>query len=331
MINQDLHLHPHTLERDTLDHLATRDGFGRAILEAAEQDDRVVALCADVTESVRLDGFKEKFSTRYIEMGVAEQNMATVASGLANYGKIPFMATYAVFSPGRNWEQIRTTIALADLPVKIMGFHTGVSVGEDGATHQMLEDITLMRVLPNMTIIVPADAEEAYKAVLASVHTNKPTYIRFTRHKTPVFTTPDTPFTIGRAEYLWRSHEPKVAIMGSGPILYDALQAAQILEREGIGSSVLNLHSVKPMDIEKVKEAARDAGAVVSVEEHQILGGVGSTIAEILSQNTPTPLEMVAVHDRFGQSGRAEQLLQEYRLDTGAIIDAARRALARRQ
>jgi transketolase len=330
MLNQDLHLHPNTLDRDALEHLATRDGFGRAIIEAAEADERVVALCADVTESVRLDGFKEKFPTRYVEMGVAEQNMATVASGLANYGKIPFMATYAVFSPGRNWEQVRTTIALADLPVKIMGMHGGVSVGEDGATHQALEDITLMRVLPNMVILVPCDAEEARKTVLASVHNHKPTYIRFSRHKTPVFTTPETPYAIGRAEYLWRSNEPKVALMGAGPILYDALQAAKILESEGIGSSVLNLHSVKPMDIDKVKEAARDAGAVVSVEEHQILGGIGSTIAEILSQNTPTPLEMVAVHDRFGQSGTPEELLHEYRLDTGAILDAARRVIARK-
>jgi transketolase len=310
-------------------HEALREGFGRAIVAAAEQDERVVVLCADVTESARLDAFKAKFPTRYIELGVAEQNMAVVAAGLAEYGKIPYIATFAAFSPGRNWEQIRTTIALANLPVTIIGLHTGVSVGEDGATHQALEDITLMRVLPNMQIIVPVDAHEVEKAVHAARTTPRPTYIRLTRHKTPVFTSAETPFEIGRAEYLWRHHEPKVAIMGAGPILYDVLQAARILEQEGIPVSVLNLHSVKPMDIEKVKEAARDAGAVVSVEEHQILGGVGGTIAEILSQNTPTPLEMVAVHDRFGQSGSALELLREYRLDTGAIIDAARRAYGR--
>ncbi len=330
MILPHLQLHPDTLDQDTVPHEATREGFGRAIVALAERDERIVVLCADVTESARLDAFKAKFPTRYIELGVAEQNMAAVASGLAEYGKIPYMATFAAFSPGRNWEQIRTTIALANLPVKIIGLHTGVSVGEDGATHQALEDITLMRVVPNMQIIVPVDALETEKAIHASLSNNAPTYIRLTRHKTPLFTTAETPFAIGRAEYLWRSHEPKVALMGAGPILYDALQAARILEQEGIGTSVLNLHSVKPMDIEKVKEAARDAGAVVSVEEHQILGGVGGTIAEILAQNTPTPMEMVAVHDRFGQSGTAEELLHEYRLDTGAIIDAVRRALARK-
>jgi transketolase len=329
MIYQNTHLHPDVLDEDKLEQKATRDGFGAGVVEAATRDERVVALCADVTDSVRLTAFKEAFPTRYIEAGVSEQNMALVAAGLANYGKIPFMVTYAVFSPGRNWEQIRTTIALSDLPVKIVGMHTGVSVGADGATHQALEDITLMRVLPNMQIVVPCDAEEARKATLAIAWNGKPTYIRCTRPHTPVFTTAETPFTIGVAEYLWRSEQPRVAIMGAGPILYEALQAARTLEGEGIGTSVLNLHSVKPMDVEKVKEAARDAGAVVSVEDHQILGGVGGTIAEILTQNTPVPQELVAVHDRFGQSGTPEELAREYRLDRHAIVDAARRAHAR--
>jgi transketolase len=329
MINNDLQLIEHIFDKDALVQAPVRDGFALGVVEAGEKDERVVVLSADVSDSVRASAFKEKFKERYIEVGVSEQNLATLASGLANYGKIPFIAAYAVFSPGRNWEQIRTTIALSDLPVKIMGMHTGVSVGLDGATHQALEDITLMRVLPNMTIIVPCDSEEARKAVLASTWNKKPTYIRFTRHHTPVFTTKDTPFEIGKAEYLWRSHEPKVAILGAGPLLYDALQAAKILEGRGVGSSVLNLHSIKPMDIPKVLEASRDAGCVVSIEEHQILGGVGGTIAEILAQNTPMPQEMVAVHDTFGQTGTASELLEHYRLNTQGIVDAAIRAYDR--
>ncbi len=330
MLPHDQKLHPDIFSVTLLPHRATRDGFGDAIVEVAEGDERVVVLCADVTESVRLAAFKERFPDRYVEMGVAEQNMALVAAGLAAAGKIPFIAAYAAFNPGRNWEQIRTTIALSDLPVKIMGMHTGVSVGPDGATHQALEDITLMRVMPNMRIIVPADAEEARKAVHAVVRNDKPTYVRFTRMETPVFTTHDSPFAEGRAEYLWRSNEPRVALIGAGPLLYAALQAARALEQEGIGTSVLNVHSVKPMDIEKVKEAARDAGAVVTVEEHQILGGIGSTIAEILVQNTPAPQEMVAVHDRFGQSGTPEELLVQYGLTQDAIVAAAKRVLERR-
>ena len=326
MMNPEAQLHPDTMNAVRLPKRATRDGFGDAMLALGEHNMEVVALCADVTESVRLALFKKKYPERYIELGVAEQNMAVVAAGLANYGKVPFMTTYAVFSPGRNWEQIRTAIALSELPVKIMGMHTGVTVGPDGATHQALEDITLMRVLPHMVIVVPADAEEARKAVYAAAENGKPTYIRFTRNATPVFTTNATPFAIGRAEYLWRSETPRVALMGAGPVLYHAFEAARVLEGEGIGTSILNLHSVKPMDIERVKEAARDAGAVVSVEEHQILGGLGGTIAEILTQNDPVPQEMVAVHDRFGQSGKADELLEHYRLSVGAIIEAARRA-----
>ncbi len=330
MIQKEAYLHTHVFETDALSHEATREGFAEGIVEVGARDPRVVVLSADVRASVRADSFAEMYPERYVEMGVAEQNMATVASGLANYGKVPYMVTYAVFSPGRNWEQVRTTIALSNLPVKIMGMHTGVSTGEDGATHQSLEDITLMRVLPNMRILVPCDKEEARKAVLSAVSNNAPTYIRFTRHKTPVFTTPETPFQEGMANYLWRSNEPKVAIIGAGPILYDALCAVKVLESEGIGTSVLNVHSVKPMDIEKVLEATYHAGAVVSVEEHQILGGVGGTIAEILVQNNPVPQEMVAVHDRFGQSGTAEELLDFYNLNIQGIISAVKRVLARK-
>ncbi|HCC05216.1 TPA: transketolase [Patescibacteria group bacterium] len=329
MITQELHLVTDIFDREKVEKTSLRSGFREGILEAGERNERVVVLSADVSDSVYASAFKEKFPERYIEVGVAEQNLATIASGLANYGKIPCIATYAVFSPGRNWEQIRTTIALANVPVKIMGMHTGVSVGPDGATHQALEDITLMRVLPNMTIFVPCDKEEARKAVLTAIANDKPTYVRFTRHDTPVFTTSKTPFEAGKAEYLWRSREPRVAIMGAGPLLYEALHAARMLEERGIGTSVLNLHSIKPMDIAKVLEAARDAGAVVSVEEHQILGGVGGTIAEILMQNHPIPQEMVAIHDTYGQSGTAQELLEYYNLTTEGIVQAVLRAHAR--
>jgi transketolase len=330
MLNSDLALHPELFNVDALPRRALRDGFGDGIVEIAERDERVVVLCADVTESVRLMTFKERFPERYIEMGVAEQNMMAVAAGLAQYGKIPFVVTYAAFSPGRNWEQVRTTVALSELPVKIVGMHTGVTVGPDGATHQMLEDITLMRVLPNMILEVPMDAEETRKAVHAAVGNGKPTYIRCMRHDTPYISTSDTPFTPARAEYLYHSADPQIAFIGAGPILYDALMVARGLDEEGVGSIVLNVHSVKPMDVERVKEAAGRARSVVTVEEHQILGGIGGTIAEITSKNTPVPIEMVAVHDRFGQSGTPSELLHEYRLDQPAILDAARRVLTRR-
>ncbi len=329
MILHDTHLHEDIFDTGKLEHAGLRDGFGAAIGELADSDERVVVVCADVSKSVRADVFRKKHPERYVEVGVAEQNMAGVAAGLAQVGMLPFMVTFAAFSPGRNREQIRTAIALSDLPVKVVGTHTGVSVGPDGATHQALDDITLMRVMPNMQVVVPADREEARKAIHASAAVNKPIYIRLTRHETPVFTTTDTPFEIGRAEYLWRSPQPRVALMGAGPLLYEALHAARMLEGEGIGTSVLNLHSVKPMDIDRVKEAAGDAGAVVSIEEHQILGGVGGTVAEILAQNTPMPLEMVAVHDAFGQSGTAQELLEHYGLTRGSIMEAARKAHGR--
>ncbi len=329
MVPNDQKLHTDVFDIGKVPYASLRDGLSEGLLELAEKDERVVVLSADVSESVKVAAFKDRYPERYIELGVAEQNMAGVAAGLANYGKIPYIAAYAAFSPGRNWEQIRTLIALSDLPVKIMGMHTGVSVGPDGATHQALEDITLMRVVPNMQIIVPCDKEEARKAVVAASTNGKPTYIRFTRPKVPHFTTTETPFRQSRAEYLWHSDSPQVAIIGVGPILHDALLAARELEREGIGTSVLNVHSIKPMDIEMVLEATRRAGRVVTVEEHQILGGVGGTIAEILAQNTPLPVEMVAVHDQFGQSGTAEELLDNYGLNIEGIMLACKRVLSR--
>ncbi|TSC70107.1 MAG: transketolase C-terminal domain protein [Parcubacteria group bacterium Gr01-1014_49] len=316
----------------------TRDGFGKGAVEAGKADPRVVVLCADLAESTRAEWFEKEFPERFIEMGVAEQNMATVASGMAAAGKIPFIASYAVFSPGRNYEQIRTTIALNHVPVKICGMHAGVSVGPDGATHQMLEDIGLMRMLPGMTVIAPGDAEEAQKAVVAAAKTDGPVYIRFSRSATPVFTTSKTPFSIGKALTLWDSckghpcaHESHkgvpcraVAIFSTGSLSYAALQAAHALSKDGIESIVLHLPTVKPLDEEAVLAAVRQTGRVVTVEEHQAAGGFGSAVAEFLVQHLPVPMRIIGVADAFGQSGNPDELLGHYGLDALHIVEAAR-------
>ncbi|PIT96597.1 transketolase, partial [Candidatus Campbellbacteria bacterium CG10_big_fil_rev_8_21_14_0_10_35_52] len=312
MLNKKLKLVENIFDINSIKQSPTRDGFGRGLVEAGEKDERIVALCADLSESTRMRWFQEKFPKRYIEIGVAEQNLATVASGLANYGKIPFIASYAVFSPGRNNEQIRTTISLNNVPVKIVGSHAGVSVGPDGATHQALEDIALMRVLPNMTVIVPCDDEEARKATFAAAFTDTPVYIRLARDKSPVFTTTETPFEIGRAEILFESKNPQAALIACGNLVHNALLAADDLEKEGIGVIVLNNHTIKPMDANAVLSAAKKAGAVVTIEEHQIAGGMGSAVAEILSQENPTPIEFIGVRNQFGQSGQPNELIEHY-------------------
>ncbi|MCR4325571.1 MAG: transketolase family protein [Patescibacteria group bacterium] len=319
----------------------TRNGFGDGLVEAAEGDDRIVALCADLTESTRMEAFAKKYPERFVEMGVAEQNLATVASGMAAYGKIPFIASYATFSPGRNWEQIRTTISLNNVPVVIVGSHAGVSVGPDGATHQALEDMALMRVQPNMTVISPCDSEEARKATLAAAKCPGPVYLRLAREKTPVFTTRETPFTIGKAEIFWRapaseqqkaSSEPKnsVAIFATGPLLHNALLSARELEKESIAATVVNVHTIKPLDEDRIVRIAREAGAVVTVEEHQVAGGLGGAIAELLARESPTPIEFIGVHDQFGQSGKPEELIAHYHLDAPSITEAAKKAVGRR-
>ncbi len=311
----------------------TRDGFGKGSVEAGKKDPNVVVLSADLAESTRADWFQKEFPDRFIEMGVAEQNMATVAAGLANYGKIPFITSYAAFSPGRNYEQIRTTVALNDVPVKVCGMHAGVSVGPDGATHQMLEDIAMMRALPNMIVIVPADAEEGRKATAAAAFTGKPAYLRFGRDKVTTFTTPETPFEIGKAYYVWKPDggaKPDVVIIGAGHLVYDALEAAKELEKKGLNVSVINSHTVKPLDEKTIVAAAKEAGAVVTVEEHQVAGGFGSAVAELLARTHPTPIEFVGVEDKFGQSGEPAELLAHYGLDTKAIKKAAERVLKRK-
>jgi len=307
---------------------ATRDGFGAGVVEAGRADERVVVLCADLKESTRAEVFEKAFPERFVEMGVAEQNMAAVAAGMALVGKVPFIASYAAFNPGRNYEQIRTTIALNEANVKICGMHAGVSVGPDGATHQMLEDIGMMRMLPGMVVINPGDAEEARKATIAAAKHEGPVYLRFGRAPTPVFTTPETPFEIGRALVLWDSRigehgsEPTVAIMATGSLSYTALLAAQKLAGEGIPSLVLHVPTIKPLDEAAILDAAMFTGRVVTIEEHQAAGGFGSAVAEYLSERHPVSLKRLGVQDVFGQSGTSEELLAHYGLDVAAVVRA---------
>ena len=328
MINQNSKLVENLLDKSKLEMTATRDGYGKGLVEAGEKDERVVVLCADLTESTRSLWFAEKFPARFVQLGVAEQNMATVAAGMANYGKIPFISSYAAFSPGRNNEQIRTTIAINNLPVKIGGAHAGISVGPDGATHQALEDIALMRVLPRMVVLVPCDAVEAQKATMAAAFNGAPTYIRFGREKSPVFTTTETPFAIGRAE-IFREGKDAV-IIGCGMLLHNALMAAEELSKEGIECMVVNSHTVKPLDEKTIIEAAKKTGAVVSVEEHQVNGGLGSAVAECLAKNYPVPQEFIGVQDRFGESGEPAELIEAFGMGVGAIKEAVKKVIERK-
>lgn len=313
--------------------IPTRDGYGKGVVEAGEKEEKVVVLCADLTESTRSHWFAEKFPERFVELGVAEQNLATVAAGMANYGKIPFMSSYATFSPGRNNEQIRTTISINNVPVKIVGAHAGISVGPDGATHQALEDIALMRVQPNMVVVVPCDAVEAQKATFTAAFNGKPTYIRVGREKSPVLTTKDTPFEVGKAE-VYREGPPAggdATIIGCGMLLYNALLAAEELSKEGIECMVINSHTVKPIDGKTIIDAAKKTGAVITVEEHQVNGGFGSAVAEVLSRNYPVPQEYIGVQNRFGESGDAGELIKHFGMDVESIKNAVRKVIARKR
>jgi len=320
---------------EDIEQKATRDGFGEGLLNLGEENENVVALSADVSNSCRMNFFAEKFPKRFFQIGVAEQNLVGVAAGLAVSGKIPFMATYAVFSPGRTLEQIRTAIAYNDANVKIAGHHSGLLTGFDGATHQALEDIAVMRTIPNMKVVVPADAIEAKKATIFSAQINGPVYLRFAREKTPVFTVEETPFTIGKAEIFWQSlaggKKPEVLIVGCGPILYNALLAAKELEKEKIGTIVLNNHTIKPLDENKIIEVAKKCGAVVSVEEHSVLGGLGGAIAEVLVKNYPAPMEFVGTKDTFGESAAPKDLFKKYGLEPKDIITAVKKVIKRKK
>lgn len=328
MQNNDMHLREDVCAAPA--EAATRDGFGEALLELGERDSRIVVLCADLSESTRTLAFKEKFPERFIEVGVAEQNLAALASGIAAAGKIPFIASYATFSPGRNWEQLRTSVSLNGMPVKIAGMHAGISVGPDGATHQALEDIALMRILPGMTVFSPCDREEARKATLAAAGLPGPAYIRLTREKTPVMTTRETPFEEGKVTILWKADAPQAVICATGPLVHQALCAARALEEDGISAMVLNVHTIKPLDEEGIAAAARACGALVSVEEHQVSGGLGGAIAECVARTSPVPMEFVGIQDRFGQSGTPEELLEHYGLTALHIVAAVKKVIARK-
>lgn len=330
-------LHPDAKLREDLFDMKeqgpTRDGFGHGVVEAGRADSRIMVMCADLSESTRAEWFEKEFPDRFIEAGISEQNMAAVAAGLAAVGKVPCIASYAMFNGGRNWEQIRTVIALNEVPVVVCGMHAGISVGPDGATHQAVEDIALMRVLPHMTVLSPSDAEEARKATIAAAALGAPVYMRFGRDKTPLMTTTDTPFTIGKANALWRPDNtaPAVAIVATGPVVHNALRAARELEGQGIPVTVTNFHTIKPLDRETLCGLAREAGAVVTVEEHQVAGGFGSAVAEVLAQECPVPVEFIGVHDRYGQSGTPAELIEEYGMGVSHIVAAATRGASRKQ
>ncbi|MBU1292515.1 transketolase family protein [Patescibacteria group bacterium] len=323
MIQPTAHLADNLFAKD-IEKKPTRDGFGTGTVAAGKKDKNVVVLCADLKESTRAEWFEKEFPDRFVEIGVAEQNLATVGSGMAAVGKVPFVASYAAFSPGRNYEQIRTTIALNQQHVIVCGMHAGVSVGPDGATHQMLEDIGLMRMLPGMTVLVPGDALEAHKAVVAAATHNGPVYIRFGRTASPVFSTEETPFEIGKAVLLWDHAKPRVAIMSTGTLSYQALLAAKALAAEGTEVSVLHVPTVKPLDTEAVLALAKRAGRIITVEEHQTMGGFGSAIAECVSEHYPVPVHRMGVQDLFGQSGDPDELMQHYGLSATHIVEAVR-------
>ena len=296
----------------------TRAGFGRGLKKAGEANENIVALCADLTESTQMHHFKEAFPERFVEIGVAEQNLVTVASGLARAGKIPFTSSYAAFSPGRNWEQIRTTATLNEQPVKIVGSHAGVSVGPDGATHQMLEDIALMRVLPRMVVVIPGDAVEAEKATQLIAENGSPTYLRLAREKTPIFSTEESPFEIGKAYVLREGHD--ISLFGTGTMSYQLLKAAKLLEEHGISAEVVHVPTVKPLDEATLLESARKTGRVVTAEEAQVAAGFGSAVAELLSEQLPTPLKRIGMYDRFGESGAPNELLDYFGLTAEKMV-----------
>jgi transketolase len=307
---------------------APRDGFGDGLVILGERNPAVVVLTGDLADSTRVSGFRDRFPDRFFQVGVAEQNMMGIAAGLAICGKIPFCSSYATFSPGRNWDQLRVSVCYSEANVKVAGAHAGLSVGPDGATHQALEDIAITRVLPNMTVVVPCDYHQTLKATIALAEHRGPAYFRFGRERTPVFTTPETPFELGRAQML--RHGSDLTIVACGPLVLEALKAARALAVEGIEARVLNFHTIKPLDVETLVAAARETGALVTVEEHQVHGGLGSAVAEALALHHPAPIEMVAMPDSFGESGRAEELLEKWGLTAPAIVERARRVLMRR-
>lgn len=309
------------LDPDKISHEPTRDGFGRGLVEAGRRNENIVALCADLSESTRINWFADEFPDRFVQVGVAEQNLITVASGMAAMGKIPFAASYAAFNPGRNWEQIRTTIALNDQPVKIVGSHAGLITGPDGATHQMLEDIALMRAMPNMVVVVPGDSIEAQKATMALAEDSRPAYLRLARDKTPVFTSERTPFSLKRAYVLTAGKD--LTIVSTGPLTYEALVAAEMLYKDGIDAEVVHVPVIKPLDAITILQSAQKTGAVVTVEEGQVNGGLGGAVSELLAENQPVWVKRLGVNDRFGESGTPAELLDKFGLTAKHIVKSS--------
>lgn len=336
-INKSMKLVENLLDLKSIEQKPTRDGYGLGLLQAGDENPNVVALCADLVESTRTEAFAKKYPQRFVEMGVAEQNMASVAAGLSAVGKIPYITSYAMFSPGRNWEQLRTTVCYNERNVKIIGSHAGVSVGPDGATHQAIEDIAITRPIANMIVLAPCDMREGQKAAYEVSKIDGPCYIRYAREKTPVFTTKETPFEIGKAQIFWdapstNSGQAKldVSIISCGPLTHNAIWAASELEKEGIKIRVINNPSIKPLDEKTILEAAKDAGAIVTVEEHQVSGGMGSAIAEFLAKNYPVPIEFIGVQNRFGESGEPNELIEAFGMGVSHIKEAVKKVLKRK-
>lgn len=328
MLNEKLKLSPRLFKKD-MQYASTRDGFGEGLVLAG-QDPNLVVICADLTDSTRTTAFKQAYPDRFFQVGVAEQVSITIASGLANYGKIPFVTSYAAFSPGRTWEQIKVSVGINNVPVKIVGAHAGISAGVYGSTHHCLEDIALMRVLPNMSVVVPADALEARRATQAVAKTKGPCYLRIQKDETPIITSEDTAFTLGSAQTIWQSKNAKAAIIATGPILYPALVAARKLSKSGIGTIVINCHTIKPIDKQAIIHAAKLTAAIVVVEEHQVAAGLGSAVAEVLAKAYPVAIEQIGVQDAYGESGKTKELAVKFKLTSEDIASAVKRVIRRK-
>ena len=307
----------------------TREGFGRALVDLGEQDPRIVVLVGDLSESTMVHFFAEKFPDRFIQVGIAEQNMCGIAAGLAAMGKIPFFATYGAFASCRAADQIRVTVAYSNLNVKIAGAHGGISVGPDGATHQAMEEISIIRSIPNMTMLVPCDFWETYKATIAAAKHQGPVYLRFGREDVPVVTSKETPFTFGKGEVFAEGKD--LTLIACGVMVYEALRARETLAERGVSARVINLHTLKPIDRDLIVRAARETGAIVTAEEHQVNGGLGGAVAEVVVQSAPVPMELVAVHDRFGQSGKPAELMDAFGLRAKDIVAAAEKVIERKR
>lgn len=330
MLNPDLKLNQKVFDQD-VEKQPTRSGYGDGLVFLGETNPNVIVLTADLSESTKCEAFAKKYPERFFDVGVAEQNMAAVAAGMGVSGKTVFISSYATFNPGRNWEPIRTTIVYNHSNVKIAGHHSGIMTGPDGATHQATEDIAITRCWPNIQIFVPCDSIEAKKATIAAVKIDGPVYLRFSRDKTPIITTEETPFESKKIQTFWISENPVATIFATGYMVFYALLAAKELEAEGISVLVANVPTIKPLDEEVVVSLAKRTGSIVSVEDHQIAGGLGGVLAEVLARNHPTPMEFIGLQDTFGESGSPAELLEKYGMGKSAIMQAVKKVVARKK